>query len=122
MASARKTRDLLLSVARTDNTFELVEARGQWVWQGKCLHCSRRLLLKEDGEAISRATVEHIIPRNHGGTDEAENLGIACFACNNEKGRRHDPRKKDDPRAQEVIESLQARRLERWRDPADDQT
>ena len=30
--------------------------------------------------------VEHIIPRQHGGTDDLENLALACIDCNLHKG------------------------------------
>lgn len=30
--------------------------------------------------------VEHIRPRKHGGSDEAENLALACIDCNLHKG------------------------------------
>lgn len=30
--------------------------------------------------------IEHIIPRKHHGTSDADNLALACFACNNHKG------------------------------------
>lgn len=30
--------------------------------------------------------IEHVIPRKHHGQDTAENLALACFACNNHKG------------------------------------
>ena len=33
-----------------------------------------------------RFHVEHIIPRQHGGTDDAENLALACPDCNLVKG------------------------------------
>lgn len=32
-------------------------------------------------------TVEHIIQRRDGGTDEAKNIGAACWRCNRERGR-----------------------------------
>jgi 5-methylcytosine-specific restriction endonuclease McrA len=30
--------------------------------------------------------VEHVIPRQHGGTDDPENLALACYHCNLHKG------------------------------------
>ena len=30
--------------------------------------------------------IDHIIPRKHGGSSEAENLALACFTCNRHKG------------------------------------
>src|SRR5450759_3542694 len=34
-----------------------------------------------------RFHIEHIIPRQHGGIDDAENLALACPDCNLRKGR-----------------------------------
>ena len=70
-----------------------------------------------DGDPINRVTIEHIVPRNHGGTDELDNLALACAGCNQEKGVRHDHKRANDPRLQAVIETLRVRRQERWRDP-----
>ncbi len=33
-------------------------------------------------------TVDHIVPRKHGGTDHVENLWLLCGACNSSKGTR----------------------------------
>ena len=32
--------------------------------------------------AESMPTIEHIIPKSHGGTDDMHNLGLACYDCN----------------------------------------
>ncbi|MEW5854856.1 MAG: HNH endonuclease [Myxococcota bacterium] len=115
MASPKRQR--VLAIIATDRTFERAEYRGREVWQGRCLHCNAYLLVELSGEAISRATIEHIIPRVHGGTDAPENLGLACARCNQGKGMRHDRNFKRDPRVQEMVERLLQRRRERWRDP-----
>lgn len=112
--SARK-RHLLLRVAETDHTFERKEARGEVVLEGKCIHCQRKLSLRLDGTPLSDATLEHIVPKNHGGTDDLRNLAIACARCNSEKGLRHDHKPGDDVKLNEVIATLQARRRERMR-------
>ena len=118
MVVSDATRRRLLWIAATDATFELDRERG--VVEGKCIHCRRRLRLRRDGTPISRATVEHIVARTHGGTDELENLAIACSACNAGKGHRLDVRRPDDPKLLEVQATLQRRRRERWRDPPED--
>lgn len=74
--------------------------------------------VSEAGEPGPDVTIEHILPRHHGGGDEVENLALACKPCNNEKGMRHDARRADDARTREVIARLQERRRERWREPA----
>lgn len=107
-----------LAIIATDRTFERAIAGDREVWSGKCLHCNARLMIDLHGEPISRATIEHIVPKNHGGTDDLPNLGIACARCNSEKGVRHDHKKKSDARMQEIVAKLAEKRRERWRDPA----
>lgn len=119
MGSRRKQRQLL-AVAASDRTFERKLLDGQQVLEGKCIHCQRKLTLLEDGSPLNGATLEHIVPKNHGGTDELDNLAIACARCNSEKGLRHDHKRSDDPRLQAVIARLRARRRERFRETDDD--
>lgn len=97
-------------------TFERKELDDEPVLEGKCIHCQRKLRLGVDGRPLNGATLEHIVPRNHGGTDEVENLAVACARCNSEKGLRHDLKRANDPRVREVIERLQARRRARLRE------
>ena len=113
MGTRRKQR-LFLLVASTDRTFELKYRNGAPVLEGKCIHCQRKLQLHPDGRPIADATLEHIVPRNHGGTDDVHNLAIACARCNAEKGRRHDHKRSDDPKLTEVINRLLSRRRERY--------
>jgi 5-methylcytosine-specific restriction endonuclease McrA len=112
------TRRRLLWIAATDATFELDHARA--VIEGKCIHCSRRLRLRLDGTPVSRATIEHIVARTHGGGDDLENLAIACAGCNQGKGHRLDVRRSDDPKLVEVQATLRQRRRRRWREPPAD--
>ena len=114
---SRAKRRRILDIIATDATFARVEHRGREVWQGKCLHCGAHLVVGVDGEPVSRATIEHIVPRVHGGTDALENLGLACARCNAGKGVRHDRNYLRDPRARELVERLLQRRRERWREP-----
>lgn len=46
--------------------------------KGRCMYCNKMLTL-------GNFTVEHIIPRAVGGDSEEENIGIACFGCNQER-------------------------------------
>lgn len=114
MAVNRKRR-LLLRVAATDRTFEEKQLDGEAVLEGKCIHCRKKLVLARDGTPLNGATLEHILPKNHGGTDELENLAIACARCNAEKGLRHDHKRRDDPKLRAVVERLQTRKRERRR-------
>jgi 5-methylcytosine-specific restriction endonuclease McrA len=115
--NGRRSRTLLLWIAATDSTFELVSLREGRALCGKCIHCGSRHTLLIDGTPISDVTIEHIVPRHHGGTDDLENLAIACARCNGEKGVRHDARPRRDPKLLALIAQLQARRADRLRTP-----
>lgn len=110
---------MLLRVAASDRTFETKQLDGDTVLEGKCIHCQRKLALAKDGTPLNGATLEHIVPKNHGGTDDLENLAIACARCNAEKGLRHDHKRRDDPKLMEIVERLQTRRRERLRNPSE---
>lgn len=115
---SRKQR-LVLDIVHSDATFQPALWRGVIVWAGKCIHCGARLVISERGDVLNRATIEHIEPRNHGGTDALDNIALACPRCNGGKGIRLDHRSPDDPELRAMVERLQRRRAERWRDPDD---
>jgi hypothetical protein len=50
--------------------------------ENRCEYCQ----LHQDDAPFARFHVEHIIPRQHGGSDEPENLALACHRCNLKKG------------------------------------
>lgn len=112
-----RTQRLLLWCAATDSTFVRARVGELEVLAGKCIHCKRKLAVDLSGSPQSHETVEHIIPRTHGGTDAIENLAIACSRCNQGKGARLDLRRWDDETLQGVIATLQARRARRMRPP-----
>ncbi len=45
-----------------------------------CVWCSKPI-----GAHHPDATVEHVHPQNHGGTDHLDNLLLACMLCNSER-------------------------------------
>lgn len=106
---------LLLAAAVTDSTFERTVLDGQAVWVGKCIHCGAKLVVRDDGWALGKASLEHVWPSTQGGTEDIENLAVACAGCNREKGVRHDRR--GGQRLEEVVAVLRERRAVRWRDP-----
>jgi 5-methylcytosine-specific restriction endonuclease McrA len=108
---------LLLAAAVTDSTFERTLLDGQRVWVGKCLHCGSKLVVADDGRAMGKATLEHIAPQAQGGTNDLQNLAVACARCNRQKGTRHDhtPGEALD----RLVAALREKRMARWRDPAD---
>lgn len=61
----------------------------------KKIELSRKNILKRDGfrcqycgHKATDLTIDHIIPKSRGGTDNWENLVAACHKCNNRKGNR----------------------------------
>jgi 5-methylcytosine-specific restriction endonuclease McrA len=106
-----------LGIVATDGTFERTEIRGDSVWLGRCLHCNTRVVVAMTGVPDAGVTIEHIVPRHHGGTDDLANLALACARCNQSKGARLDHRDWQDPRLQEVVAQLVAKRRARWREP-----
>lgn len=110
-------RRRFLWVAATDATFETMLRGDARVVCGKCIHCGRKHEIALDGTPLTHASLEHILPRNHGGSDRAENLAIACESCNAGKGLRLDCRRANDPDLVRVVAMLLARRRERWREP-----
>ena len=119
MKAARVHR-LLLWCAATDRTFRRVDLGGTAALVGKCIHCGSKLALDLTGRPLSSASLEHIVPRTHGGNDALQNLAIACRRCNLQKGYRLDARPQSDPKLGEVIETLRRRRRERWRAPLEE--
>ena len=117
--SGRRDR-LLRWVAATDSTFELIRHTAGRMLAGKCIHCRRRIVVGLDAATQTSATLEHIVPKSHGGTDALDNLALACPRCNHGKGTRLDHRPLNDPTLQEVVATLQERRRERWRQPPEE--
>lgn len=115
-----RTAAMILAIVSTDTTFVQARYGEGEAYIGKCLHCGARLVVGLDGAPVSRATIEHILPRAHGGTDALENLGLACARCNSEKGVRHDAQARFDGRLVEIVEALLEKRKARWREPSDE--
>ncbi len=44
----------------------------------RCEYCG----LHQDQSPLAALHVEHILPRKHGGSDDLENLALACIDCN----------------------------------------
>ena len=109
----------ILSIVLTDRTFERVQSNGREVWLGKCLHCNTHLAVALDGAPVTHVTIEHILPRTAGGTDDVANLALACARCNASKGIRVDPLPPSDPKFVAVVERLRERRRKRWRATAE---
>lgn len=48
----------------------------------RCEYCQ----LEQSDSPFAALHIEHIIPRIHGGTDDLDNLALACIDCNLHKG------------------------------------
>lgn len=73
----------------------------------RCEYC----LLQERISGIP-LTLEHIIPRAHGGNDDDTNLWLSCRTCNEKKGTRTEA---VDPVTEDLV-LLFHPRLEQWAD------
>ncbi len=110
----------VLAIVATDNTFEKQMLDGQRVWVGKCIHCSKKLVIADSGVPLGNATIEHIWPRTRGGGNDLPNIALACAGCNREKGKRHDRKAATESRLSDIVEELRRRRTARWREPVDE--
>ena len=105
--------DTITAIAETDSTFRRVGDE----WIGKCLICSAPL--RFDAQDGGGASVEHIVPRSSGGTDDLLNLGLTHSSCNFEKGTHWDQPKQRRGRQHEyeyLVNRLLTTRRARWRD------
>lgn len=59
-----------------------------------------------------RFTIDHVLPQSAGGSDDADNLALACRNCNERRGNRLQGR---DPTTGAVVPIFNPRR-ERWTD------
>lgn len=48
----------------------------------RCEYCQ----LHQDDSPLAALHIEHVRPRKHGGTDDEDNLALACIDCNLRKG------------------------------------
>ncbi|MEE8524944.1 MAG: HNH endonuclease [Thermoanaerobaculia bacterium] len=85
-------------------TRELVRKRAR----NRCEYCR----LHQDDSPLAVLHIEHIIPKKHGGSDDVENLALACIDCNLHKGVNLTG---IDPETGEITELFHPRR-HRWRD------
>ncbi len=52
----------------------------------RAAHCCEFCQRRQADSPLAPLHVEHIIPRKHGGTDDWDNLALACAECNLHKG------------------------------------
>ena len=105
--------DLMNRIAATDATF----VQRETLWVGHCLICNGPVCF--DALTGEGATIEHILPRSLGGTNDLSNLGIAHRRCNGEKGRHWDPRRRHrayPDRYAALLQRLLVERQCRWRE------
>jgi 5-methylcytosine-specific restriction endonuclease McrA len=75
---------------------------------GKCCWCDHRMSLEE-------ATIEHIRAKSVGGTDDIENLQVACAACNHERGVRLFQAIQEERRLADERRKAEEEKQEYWR-------
>jgi 5-methylcytosine-specific restriction endonuclease McrA len=57
---------------------------------GRCCYCGRSFTTS----GVTRPTLEHKLPRRDGGPDAVRNLAVACFHCNQHRGKQIDQSRK----------------------------
>lgn len=112
---------LFLALVASDRTFERstlgAGAGARAAWRGRCLHCRAPLWVDARGNPGPGVTLEHIVPSSLGGGSGADNLALACARCNQQKGSRMDVLGLANPRLRALVDTLQAQRRARWREP-----
>lgn len=48
----------------------------------RCEYCQ----LRQDDSPLASLHIEHVVPKKHGGSDDIDNLALACIDCNLHKG------------------------------------
>ena len=79
------------------------------VWERagrRCEYCQ----LHQDDSPLALLHVEHILPKFHGGSDDLDNLALACIDCNLHKGTNLTGL---DPETNQITELFHPRR-HRW--------
>ena len=88
-------------MAISDETRQTVREKANYL----CEYCHSPERL-----SANRFTIDHVIPRSVGGSDDISNLALACRRCNE---RRYNFVAGVDPETQEVVPIFNPRR-ERW--------
>ena len=73
--------------------------------QRRCEYCHA-----DERWQFIRFTIDHVVPQSAGGSDDADNLALACRNCNERRGNRLEGR---DPETQTFVLLFNPRR-ERW--------
>jgi HNH endonuclease len=76
--------------------------------QNACEYCH----LHQDESPLAALHVEHVVPKIHGGTDDLDNLALACIDCNLHKGTNLTG---IDPQTNELTELFHPRR-QNWQE------
>ena len=75
------------------HTAKLAYKRSKWAYtrtrlaeaqNWKCCFCG--CYMTEIAGKKNSVTVEHVVPKSMGGTDDVENLAASCYRCNNNRG------------------------------------
>jgi len=74
----------------------------------RCEYCH----LRQEHDRFHRFHIEHIVPRQHRGGDDVDNLALACHQCNLHKGTNLSS---FDPDTNEIVRLFHPRR-DRWVD------
>ena len=87
---------------------ESIKAQVQRRAGNRCEYCQ----LHQDESPLAALHIEHIVPKKHGGSDDLDNLALACIDCNLHKGSNLTG---IDPETEEVTKLFDPRR-QAWDD------
>lgn len=68
-----------------------IRERMRSVYGDVCRSCDQVMRFGKGGKGC-HATLDHIVPRSLGGSDEEDNLQLLCNECNVKKGNKIEPR------------------------------
>jgi HNH endonuclease len=87
----------------SDEVRQIIRERAKYL----CEYCHSPELL-----SANRFTIEHLVPRSLGGSDEVDNLALACRRCNE---RRYNFVTGVDPETQEIVPIFNPR-SQKWQE------
>lgn len=77
---------LLCTVRRRSKKWSKAQREAVFTrYNNQCYLCGVRVQNKDPSQS-SYGTMDHIVPRAHGGSDRLDNIALSCIACNQDKG------------------------------------
>ena len=68
------------------NRYKILNEQRERLGFNQCEYCGRAPLQSFNDKRRSFLTIDHVIPKYEGGSDELSNLKVCCIDCNHKKG------------------------------------